>query len=83
MLEADRGAEQSLRRVRAFAGDGGAVLDQAFHAAQAGGADENAHLRRDGERGFASAFHFEREHAAERAHLPRAISWPGCDGRPG
>ena len=59
MLEADRQAQQSLRRARIFSGDRGAMLDQAFDAAETGRADEDAHLCRDGDRSFASAFHLE------------------------
>ena len=60
------------------------VLDQALDAAEALAHRPGPHLGQRGVDGRPAAVHAERDHAAEAAHLARgAVSWPGCDFRPG
>src|SRR6516225_10575416 len=47
------------------------MLDQAFHAAQTRGANEDFRFRRDRHCYVASILHFKREHPAKHGHLPR------------
>ena len=71
MLQPNGKPQQSLGCPRILAFDRGAMLDQTFHAAQAGSANKNFGLRRHAETGFAATADLEREHPAESAHLPR------------
>src|ERR1035438_4461533 len=65
VLQADRDAQQALRRGAPGPFDGGAMLDQAFDAAQAGGAREQLDPCGHGHRRLPAALHLERQHASE------------------
>jgi hypothetical protein len=75
---------RSGRRRRAGAFDAGAVLDQAFGAAQRGRAFPQRHPG-GGRHGCSPpAGHADRQHAAEAARIWRtAAAWPCAAGRPG
>src|SRR6478672_9563731 len=83
VLEADRDAQEALRRPALRPFDRGAVLDQAFDAAEAGRAREELDPRRDRHPRLLAAARLERQHAAEIAHLPLRERVEGVAGQPG
>ena len=83
MLQPDRDAQQVGGRVAVGAFDRGAVLDEAFHPPEAGGAREHFHLGGYGHRFRGPALDLHRQHAAIQPHLPGGNSMAGMVGQPG
>ena len=77
MFEPNGKTEQRLRRARVWAFDRLSMLDQAFHAAEAGGARENPGVVRHRHGRRTIAFDFEGNHPAKQLHLSlgEAVLW--------
>src|SRR5689334_18313951 len=70
VFEADGQAQQIGRRLRSGSFDGGAMLDEAVRAAEAGGPGEQADSGRYSHGLIAAAAYLRGEHCAESGHLP-------------
>src|SRR6266446_2749451 len=83
MLETDRKAEQALRGARAGALDRGAMLDEAFRAAETRGAGEETKASGDRERLRLTSRHDEGEHSTGLRHLSRSNLVAGVASKAG
>ena len=84
VFQPDRQPQQIGRTGRALALDRGAVLDQAFDAAERGRPFPHLHVRRGRDRRRLAALEPHRQHAAEAAvHLPRRDVMAGMAGKAG
>src|SRR5690606_15870927 len=81
MFQPHRQPQEVARRTPVIAFHGSAMLDQALHAAQAGGLGEKRRRGREGARLALAAINAHRQHAAEGAHLLARDGMSGVRGK--